>query len=435
MSAYPTPAALSSCDTMVVLAPQTRAGATLLAKNSDRAPLECQPLFQAPRRSHRPRDTVHCQYLEVPQAPETLAVIGSRPFWLWGFEHGINEHGVAIGNEAVMTREPLPATGLLGMDLVRLGLERGKTAREAVEVIGGFIEHFGQGGSGAHEYDFRYSGGFVIADHAGAYILESSGRQWIARRVEECGSISNLLTSTGYDFGSDDVQAYARERGWWDGAAPFDFSAVYSLDDTGDPLSARERIARSRELLARGGRRTVREMFAMLRDHYEMGEMPVISAPAGSERSFSLCMHNLQGTTASMVAELPAPGTGAPAVMWASMAAPCTSIFIPLFVEGAIPPVLAAGTAGPSAQSPWWKMKEIQDLVARDPSRLAPLAWEHLRPLESAMLERTAEVVHKARGLDSARRRELLSEFMAHNVVRSLNTAEQLRLALTRETA
>jgi secernin len=129
---------------MVVLGPHTRAGATLFAKNSDRSPRECQPLAQAPHRVWPPGATVHCQYLEIPQAAETAAVIGSRPFWLWGFEHGLNEYGVAIGNEAVLTREMLPSTGLLGMDLVRLGLERAKTAREAVEVIGALVERHGK---------------------------------------------------------------------------------------------------------------------------------------------------------------------------------------------------------------------------------------------------------------------------------------------------
>ena len=67
---------------------------------------------------------VRCQYLEVPQVAETHAVIGSQPHWLWGLEHGVNTHRVAIGNETVFARESLPAIGLTGMDLVRLGLER-----------------------------------------------------------------------------------------------------------------------------------------------------------------------------------------------------------------------------------------------------------------------------------------------------------------------
>src|SRR5258708_15467189 len=204
------PSFLPSCDTIVVLAPHTRAGATILAKNSDRSPYECQPLFQSLRRVYPAGATVHCQYLEIPQVAETASVIGSRPFWLWGLEHGLNEFGVAIGNEAVLTRETLPSTGLLGMDLVRLGLERSKTAREATEIVGALIERYGQGGSGQYDVDFWYCGGFIIADHADCYMLESSGRQWIARPVDDRACISNRLTIDSARPASADVSTYAR---------------------------------------------------------------------------------------------------------------------------------------------------------------------------------------------------------------------------------
>ena len=434
MAASPLP----SCDTMVVLAPHTRAGATILAKNSDRAPRECQPLAQAPHRAHPEGASVHCQYLEIPQVAGTAAVIGSRPFWLWGFEQGLNEYGVAIGNEAVLTRETLPATGLLGMDLVRLGLERSKTAREATEVIGGLIARYGQGGSAQYDVDFRYCGGFIVADHADAFVLESSGRQWIARRVEERACISNRLTIETGDLGSVDVESYARDRGWCDGASTFDFAAAYSSRNAGkdksDPLTARGRLARSRELVSRNGRRTIREMFAILRDHGARGEMPPAAAIATTrDDSPTLCMHgSVSGTTASMVAEIPAPDADTIPVLWASLAAPCTSIAFPLFVAGTIPPVLAAGGEKPSADSPWWRFRTIQDLVAIAPERLAPIVWKHFRPLEAAMLERCAEVSRHARKLGPAAREKLLSTFMAQNIVRVLNAQSAAESELTR---
>jgi hypothetical protein len=105
-------------------------------------------LVQLPRQHHEKGARVRCQYIEIDQVRETSRLIGSRPFWLWGFEHGLNEHGVAIGNHTVFARDELGTEGLIGMDLVRLGLERGRSAREAVEVIAALPEVHGQGGSG-----------------------------------------------------------------------------------------------------------------------------------------------------------------------------------------------------------------------------------------------------------------------------------------------
>src|ERR687883_575130 len=117
-----------SCDTSVVVGTATADGSVIFAKNSDRNADEAQPLHHAPRRQHPPGATLRTQYVEIPQVAQTHELIGSRPYWLWGFEIGVNEWGVAIGNEAVLSREPYEEEpALIGMDLVRLGLERGRT--------------------------------------------------------------------------------------------------------------------------------------------------------------------------------------------------------------------------------------------------------------------------------------------------------------------
>lgn len=427
--------AFPSCDTIVALGTRTESGATILAKNSDRRPRECQPLFQAPRRRRLSHPRVRCQYLEIPEVAETYAFIGSRPFWLWGLEHGINEHAVAVGNEALITKEKLPEIGLLGMDLVRLALERAASAREAVEVISALIERHGQGGSGAYDFDFRYSNGFIIADPIEAWTLESSGRQWAARKVTDCASVSNRISITNYDTASSDVREHARSRGWWDGRAEFDFAAAYSAEEHPTTFSARGRLRRSQELLAREGRLCAETMAAALRDHYEMGEMPVIRAPMESEQHFSLCMHGeLFATTASMIAELPPPDSGRAPVMWASMGAPCTGIFIPLYVEGTIPAALAVGGPEPAPGSPWWLMKSIQDLVARAPERIAPQVWERLRPLEAEMFAQAEKIDARVRRLDRHSRAARLTAFMAESTERVLKAAASLETDLRAST-
>jgi secernin len=55
---------------------------------------------------------------------------------MWGAEIGTNEHGVVIGNKGLSARSAAPRVpALIGMDLIRLGLEWAASAAEAVAVI------------------------------------------------------------------------------------------------------------------------------------------------------------------------------------------------------------------------------------------------------------------------------------------------------------
>ncbi len=135
------------CDTWVAMRDATADHSVILAKNSDRPPMEAQLLVQLPHSRHERGATVKCTYIEIPQVEETYETIGSKIWWAFGYEHGMNDYDVAIGNEAVYSKEPYQwGDGLLGMDLVRLGLERGKTAYEAMHVIIALLENHGQSG-------------------------------------------------------------------------------------------------------------------------------------------------------------------------------------------------------------------------------------------------------------------------------------------------
>ena len=182
------------CDTLVSLPEATADGSVILAKNSDREPNEAHELVLVPA-AEQPVDVLRATHIEIPQVQRTHAVLLAKPYWIWGAEMGVNEHGVAIGNEAVFTkakREKQP--GLLGMDSLRLALERASTAEEAVDVITTLLAAYGQGGQAGHTHTLVYDNSYIVSDRTEAWILETVGRDWAAQRVDGTASISNGLT-------------------------------------------------------------------------------------------------------------------------------------------------------------------------------------------------------------------------------------------------
>ena len=423
-----------SCDSLVALGNSTRDGATLFARNSDRPAAECQPLVQIPRREHPPGSRVRCQYIEIPQVAGTARMIGSRPFWLWGFEHGLNEHGVAIGNHTVFSKDTLPSPGLIGMDLVRLGLERAATARAAAAVIAGLVELYGQGGSGYFDKDWPYHNSFLIADAHEAYLLETSDRRWALRRIRDMGSASNHLTiGTDWDSLSPDLVGHAVTEGWWRpaGEQRFDFAGAYRDTSVAPPVISSGRHRRTCELLARNrGRWSPAALQSALRDHYD-GLFPDPRRVPDDERYFAVCMHAepVGTTTASMVARLPSDSDDL-LRYWGSFGSPCVGTFLPYYIDGDIPSVLARGGEVPSDDSPWWLFNHLLGLVARDWERYAARVRAEWDEFERAVAARTeaieTEVIdHRRRGRPEVAA-EVLKRFMAVNVNEMLERLRRL---------
>lgn len=67
----------------------------------------------------------------------------------------------------------------------RLALERGSTAQDAMLVITGLLERYGQGGSCREApAPFSYHNTFLLADRTEAWVLETAGRLWAAQRIQ-----------------------------------------------------------------------------------------------------------------------------------------------------------------------------------------------------------------------------------------------------------
>jgi secernin len=318
------------CDTLCAVTD----GRTLFAKNSDRPPDEPQILEFHPPRSGG--GTMRTQYLPIADAG-SCALIGSRPTWLWGFEHGVNEHRVAIGNEAVYTTVT-PSTspdGLIGMDLVRLGLERGRSAREAVDVITALLEQHGQSGD-CYEDGGAYHSSFLVADPREAWVVETAGRTWAAKRAARSAAISNRICIEEWDMASDDVAFGMLFDSWRDPRTDTSFADV--------------RLESSRACLSRTGEApSVDDLVALLRDH---GSGGAEGMPRPDE--FTVCMHirGVTATTAAIVAELP-EDRSEPVRIWAALGSPCVSEFIP-FEFPDVPPIL-------SDEAEWRRLARMRD--------------------------------------------------------------------------
>ncbi|XP_062287190.1 secernin-3 [Scomber scombrus] len=261
----------SSCDTFVALPPSTEGQRIVFGKNSDRPCDEVQEVVYFPAKDCAEGEKVECTYIEIEQAAHTYAVVLSKPAWLWGAEMGANEHQVCIGNEAVWGRESADGDeALLGMDLVRLGLERADTAEKAVDVIAELLKKYGQGGSCLEdESGFTYHNSFLISDRKEAWVLETSGKYWAAERVEGgYRNISNQYSiTTKIDKEHPGMREYAQSQGWWDGKTQFNFATAYSFMTTARIDASGSRYCEGKKLLEKSnGHITAETMMDILRD-------------------------------------------------------------------------------------------------------------------------------------------------------------------------
>ncbi|HXY28961.1 MAG TPA: hypothetical protein VEH82_11855 [Acidimicrobiales bacterium] len=354
------------CDTLCAPGP----GGMVFAKNSDRPPGEVQVTWPFGRRASN-GCTLRTQYLTIGDHGAHATFL-SCPTWLWGAEHGVNEHAVAIGNERVSTTHDAAAAvpALIGMDLVRLGLERATSAEQAVEVMTGLLEVHGQGGIADAAHGEAYDSSFLVADPTGAFVVETAGAAWAAAPLPHGAAISNrLCLGTGWTRASAGLRAgddFDRYR-----------------DQAEDTRFADLRLAASRRFLASApaGGLTPAATAAHLRDHGSgpwgapglAGPVQPPPAEVGEDFSgVSVCMHvrGLCVTAASMIAVLPEGiGQGAPLRVHVAAGSPCASVYVPAFPRTAAgpPPFVPMEL---SSEELWRAADDVRHLVESAPDAL-----------------------------------------------------------------
>jgi len=195
------------------------------------------------------------KFREIPQARHTFRYLTMNYSEYEGFpppltNGGLNEHNVAArdvwspSRDELVAMTPRPQTGPQYSDLSRIAMERAKTAREAVAIIGALIDEYGYSTYGGNSHMFAdEKEGWVLLDFAGGQGL------WIAQRL---GPDDVRMSYPGYiheiplDFrkrddymGSENFIRFAVEQGWFDPKAgvPFDVTKVYGTDEDIGPRS------------------------------------------------------------------------------------------------------------------------------------------------------------------------------------------------------
>ena len=168
----------------------------------------------------------------IPQIPHTYAVIGN-----------MNECALAITESTWGGRpELVDTTGIIDYGtLIQLGLERARTAREAIKVMTDLVAEYGYYSSGES---------FSIADKEEAWILELIGKGpgrkgavWVAIRIPDDCISGHANQARIHKFPlndpenciySPDVITFAREMGYYKGKDKnFSFSSAYAPLDYG----------------------------------------------------------------------------------------------------------------------------------------------------------------------------------------------------------
>jgi len=199
---------------------------------------------------------------EVPMEPIGYIPEVEHTYAYYEGVYGImNEQQLAIGETtcgAKTSAKPKPeGEALFDISaLSKVALERCSTAREAIKLMGDLGVKYGYYGWGET---------FTVIDPKEAWVFcmiaTPDGRSaiWVAQRVpdDEIAVITNEFTirdidldNPDYFMASDNIFEIAEEKGWWNPATPFDFTAAYSPGEYAHPYYSLRRKWRAYDLLA-----------------------------------------------------------------------------------------------------------------------------------------------------------------------------------------
>ncbi len=366
-------------------------GSVLLAHNNDLYGNEASMVEKYPRKKNAPEERVKFPSgLEIPQTSETFEWMVLRIYS--GFAAGdaiaINEYGVAIAggvalggdrNKKAAEADPMIKKGLSG-GVRYVALERSKTARECVELMGKLYTKYG----------VTYPSGVGVADGKEVWYIEAGGGyQWAAVRVPDN---SYLTVANAYRIGEIDIKDtenylaspnlvdFAKEKGLWNPAkGPFNFAKAFGGGRVNEnPYYDSRRVWRGIQLLSSDildadkkdqplfmmpdKKITVEKLISVLRDTYKGTRYDIYPTQGkGSlERAIAVppCVHT---DVVQLRSWLP---TDIGSILWGALGSPLTTAYIPYYFGiKDIPDAYKTGGPAYDPKSAFWTNLTLQQLV------------------------------------------------------------------------
>jgi len=433
----------ADCFSIIAGKAATADGSVLFAHHEDNAPKYAAGMVLVPHTNHSAGETVKLPSgTRIPQVPTTYGY-----WWLMMPELSysdvlLNEYGVATASDACASHEDSPqiTSGGIGDPVLRrLVVERARSAREGVQLVGALVEQYGYPDSGRT---------LLIADpQEGWMVCLVNGIHWVAERVPDnaVGCVPNTysigavnLADTNNFLGSADLIPYAVQRGWYNPAAgPFSFEAAYA-DPTARSATGRQWTALT--LLAAGPLPApdsvrppfavapkvllaVSNLIAVLRD-------PGVSA--GLANNSSSVFQLRAGTPAELKS-----------VWWLAMGPGYTTPFVPLYLGmSEVPEQLAFGVGsgafceycvvapvfGPAYQL----FRNLADWVEASHTARVGLAQFQWQALEQTSFDLQPAIEGQTAALwasQPATAREFLARYCGGTLTRAMQQADELMQA------
>ena len=387
--------------------------------------------------------------IEIPQSPVTFRYLTMNYSAFAGFPSpltngGLNEYHVAgrdvwsPSRDELRKMTPNPQTGLNYSDLSRIAMERAKTAREAVEIVGGLIDKYGYATYGGNSHFFADADeGWVLLNFSGGQKL------WVAQRVGPdevrvsrpgyIGEIPNDYRKHANFRGSPNLISFAVEKGWYDPQAgkPFNVNHVYGDGKMRHP--AVELIENRMREIAQTGKVTLRDVMSAVRT------TEVTRETAG----YGQVAHLRKGVPAEL------------GILWVAGAPSSAAPFIPFHLATTnVPPefqrhrYLTEGEAAKfqdldqrgieSTRYAFRTYKRLLYLVQEHQEKFLPEVTEALTAFESRLIDEQESVEETARTLFEAKKPELAKKYLTYysntEALNGLQLAESLAQSIEART-